>query len=196
MTGEQPLLWEDMVFTEKRPQKGNLSFSGASDLGLRRQDPRGLTFPGQALRPQLCSGSLRGALAGDRRQQALGHLRVLGPRHEDLLQAVDEALQGAVPGGDSHGTYKTSQGQGHPDDGSDGNPRRSEIPTCVDKDTCHVRLSGGRDERAAPQACVNARASVSLPCSAPGHAPLSASHLSPGSLSPVFHGPSSCWGYR
>lgn len=90
--------------------------------------PRGLTFPGQALRPQLRSGSLRGALAGDGRQQALGHLRVLGPRHKDLLQAVDKALQGAVPRGDSHGTYKTSQGQGRPDDGSDGNLKGPRFP--------------------------------------------------------------------
>lgn len=59
--------------------------------------------PGRAPRPQLCPGQLGGTQAGGRwRWRAPWSLGALGPRLEDLLQAVDEALQGAVPRRDAH----------------------------------------------------------------------------------------------
>lgn len=94
----------------------------------RRQVPGGLTSPGRAPRPQLCSGQLGGVPAGESRQRAWGRLRVLGPRHQDLLQAVDKALQGAVPRRASQGTCKISQGQCGPDRGGSGTFRRSDVP--------------------------------------------------------------------
>ena len=68
---------------------------------------RELTCPGRAPAPRLCSQPQH-TQAGDSGRQAQGCLGVLGDRLEDFLQAVDEALQRAVPGRGPCGSCKAS----------------------------------------------------------------------------------------
>lgn len=70
---------------------------------------------------------------------------MLGPRHQDLLQAVDEALQGAAPRRGSCGACMSSQGQRSPAGGSRGPSRAPEISHPWRRTV--PALSGGQEAR-------------------------------------------------